>query len=601
MPGIVGLITKQPREFAEPQLERMVEALKHESFYETGTLIDESLGLYLGWANRKSTFLAGMPWRNARNDVIMAFSGEDFPDPDVIHKPCACGAYLVGRIEEDRSFPAGLNGAFHGLVADLKQRNVSLFNDRYGMHRLYYHEAKDAFYFSAEAKAILAVRPELRSLDEQCMGEFVSTGCALDNRTLFREIYLLPQASLWRFSNGRLVHRGTYFHPSEWEDQERLAPESYYKEIRKVFTRNLPRYFNGGEQVAMSLTGGLDTRMIMAWQESSPGTLPCYTFGGMYRDCQDVVVARQVAGQCKQPYKVIETGSEFLARFPHYAERSVYLSDGSAGVNRSPDLYVQEIAREIAPIRIAGTYGSEILRGVGVFKPRVMNSEIFRPELASEIQRASKTYDQLARSHPVSFAAFQQAPQRGVVALEETQLAIRTPYLDNDLVRTVYRAPLSETSNRHGEGTQDICLRLIKDGDPELRAVRTDRGLDSPRSFSAAMTRALLEFTFKAEYAYDYGMPQWLARIDYVFSPFRLERLFLGRHKFYHFRVWYRDTLASYVREVLLDSRTLTRPYLDGKALETMVEAHLGGFRNYTNEIHTLLTLELVQRLFVDA
>ena len=39
-----------------------------------------------------------------------------------------------------------------------------LFNDRYGMHRLYYHQAKEAFYFAAEAKAILAVRPELRAL-----------------------------------------------------------------------------------------------------------------------------------------------------------------------------------------------------------------------------------------------------------------------------------------------------------------------------------------------------------------------------------------------------------------------------------------------------
>ena len=53
-----------------------------------------------------------------------------------------------------------------------------------------------------------------------------------------------------------------------------------------------------------------------------------------------------------------------------------------------------------------------------------------------------------------------------------------------------------------------------------------------------------LEFTFKAEYAYDYGMPQWVARIDHVLSPLHLERLFLGRHKYAHYRVWYRDVLV---------------------------------------------------------
>ena len=32
-----------------------------------------------------------------------------------------------------------------------------LFNDRYGMHRIYYHETKEAFYFAAEAKAIAKI------------------------------------------------------------------------------------------------------------------------------------------------------------------------------------------------------------------------------------------------------------------------------------------------------------------------------------------------------------------------------------------------------------------------------------------------------------
>jgi asparagine synthase (glutamine-hydrolysing) len=113
-------------------------------------------------------------------------------------------------------------------------------------------------------------------------------------------------------------------------------------------------------------------------------------------------------------------------------------------------------------------------------------------------------------------------------------------------------------------------------------------------------SRWLHEFTFKAEYAYDYGMPQWLARIDHLFSPFHLERLFLGRHKFAHYRVWYRDFLSSYLQEMLLDSRTLTRPYLDRGGVRDMVRDHLRGHRNKTLEIHKVLTLELLHRQFID-
>jgi asparagine synthase (glutamine-hydrolysing) len=65
--------------------------------------------------------------------------------------------------------------------------------------------------------------------------------------------------------------------------------------------------------------------------------------------------------------------------------------------------------------------------------------------------------------------------------------------------------------------------------------------------------------------------------------------------------VWYRDQLAKYVQEILLDKRALGRPYVSPQGLEAIVKGHVGGTRNYTTEIHRLLTLELAHRVFVDA
>jgi asparagine synthase (glutamine-hydrolysing) len=141
-------------------------------------------------------------------------------------------------------------------------------------------------------------------------------------------------------------------------------------------------------------------------------------------------------------------------------------------------------------------------------------------------------------------------------------------------------------------------LRLVREGNPVLADLRTDRGVGG---HSNPLTHGLLEFLFKAEYAYDYGMPQWVARVDHLFAPLHLERIWLGRHKVFHFRVWYRDELANYVREMLLDPRSLARPYVVPKTVETIVAGHLGGGRNYTTEIHRLLTLELTHRLFLDS
>ena len=428
-----------------------------------------------------------------------------------------------------------------------------LFNDRYGMHRLCYHQSDDAFYFAAEAKAILAVLPELRTPDSRSIGEFVACSCVLGDRTIFKDIQVLPAASAWTFRGGAVEQKCTYFRTCEWETQQELEPETYYEQLRDAFSRNLPLYFSDHERTGMTLTGGMDTRMIMAWHKAAPGTLPCYTFGGTYRNCHDVKIARRVAEVCQQPYQVIPIGQEFLSKFPHYAERSMYLTEGGVDVYRASDLFVSEKARAIAPAKVVGTYGSEIIRRAVMFKAVKPPAGLFRQEFLPYVEQAEKTYADLRREHPLTFAAFRQSPwyHQGILNLESTQLSVRSPYLDNDFVRTVYCAPKSDALEK-----DDVRLRLIRDGNPTLGKFVTDRGIGgSPVNPLSALTHGFMEFTFKAEYAYDYGMPQRLSRLDHSVSALHLERIFLGRHKTSHFRVWYRDQLSSYVREILLDRK----------------------------------------------
>jgi asparagine synthase (glutamine-hydrolysing) len=258
---------------------------------------------------------------------------------------------------------------------------------------------------------------------------------------------------------------------------------------------------------------------------------------------------------------------------------------------------LNERAREIAAVRMTGNYGGEVLRRVRAFKPEEPLPGLFHPEVLSFVRQAGETYASLLRGHPVSFAAFKQGPWHhyGILALEQTQLSMRSPFLDNDFVRTVFRAPESALA------TSRVSLRLIADGNEGLLRIPSDRGLGgSGGRLSETASRGLLEFLFKAEYAYDMGMPQWLAHADHVLSPLHLERLFLGRHKIFHFRIWYRDVLAGYVREMLFDPRSLSRPYIDRKGLEAVVRGHLKGAWNYTTELHKLLTLEIIHRLFLD-
>src|SRR5256885_267283 len=143
MPGIVGIVTRMPPKRAEEELRAMVAALRHENFYVTGTWWDESLGVYVGWVSPKDSFSDGMPLRNEQGDVTLVFSGEEFSEPGTARRLKERGhrldpvgpAYLVHLYEDEPTFPAGLNGRFHGVLVDRTRQTATLFNDRYGMHR----------------------------------------------------------------------------------------------------------------------------------------------------------------------------------------------------------------------------------------------------------------------------------------------------------------------------------------------------------------------------------------------------------------------------------------------------------------------------------
>ncbi|MCC6544750.1 MAG: hypothetical protein IT392_09660 [Nitrospirae bacterium] len=607
MPGIVGIIGSDLLKENTSDLRRMIDCMMHEPFYTSGTYVNDRIGLWVGWVNRSGSFTDCMPVWNETNDICLIFSGETFTDVSETDRLRAQGhqfdsenaSYLVHLYEEiGLKFFERLNGRFSGVLVDFRKQNIILFNDRFGSDRIYCHEKADRLFFSSEAKSLLKVLPELRQLALTSLAETFSFGCVLQNRTLFTGISLLPGGSKWEFNGAGHLRKSNYFNPDIWEKQSLLNADDYYDKLKETFARILPRYFQGKDKVGMSLTGGLDGRMIMAWAKLLPRSLPCYTFGGTYRDCTDVRIARRVAKVCSQHHETIIVGPQFYSEFSQLAEKAVYISDGAMDVTGSVELYVNRIARQIAPVRMTGNYGSEIIRGNVAFKPGILSEGLFAPEFSRLVRAASTTYDRERQGHLLSFIAFKQVPWHHYsrLAVELSQLTLRAPYLDNDLISLMYQAPTDVLLSK------EPSLRLIADGNADLARIPTDRGLLFRPVPAITKYRHLYEeFTFKAEYAYDYGMPQWLARIDHLVSPLHLERLFLGRHKFHHFRIWYRDELSDYIKDILLDYRTRARPYLKGSYLDKMVLDHTAGRRNYTREIHHVLTSELIQRTLIEA
>ncbi len=608
MPGLVGLISKLPRKKCDERLKSMLRAIRHESSYRYGLYAETEMFTYIGWTSHRSSFSDCMPIRNENSDIVMFLAGEVFSDSDKIldlrrkgHEFTEGDASYLIHLYEDmgHDFFKELNGWFSGVLIDKRQRKTILFNDRYGMYRVFRNHGKDGFFFSSEAKAILAILPETRELDPKGLSEFMTCGCTLGERSLFKNIEVLPGGSLLEFNKGALQRKGFYFDRMVWEGKARLSENDFKLCFTDMFPRIVNKYFLSQRPVAMSLTGGLDTRMVLGCLDLPPGSLPCYTFGSMYRDTFDVKVARQVARQCGQEHEVIVVGNEFLAELTSYLEKAVFLSDGYMGLSGAVELYANSLAREIAPVRLTGNWGGELLRGVRAFKLTVPRGGILHPELYGFVEEARATFEEISSMRSaLSFAAFQQAPQQGYgrLSIERSQLDLRTPFFDNELIELLYQSP----DKSDGFALSESIIALFR---PDLYAIPTDRGYLGTGGFLARGFRVIWrKALFKAEYYASHGAPNWLVGGTQLINWLHLEDKLIGKHKFYHLRLWLREQLESYVRDVLTNNSQLdVCPCINKKALEGVLNDHFQERKNYIDEIDKVLTIALTHKLLLNS
>jgi asparagine synthase (glutamine-hydrolysing) len=591
MPGIAGIISQRAAEECRSLVRYMVSSMKHEPFYESSTYSVPEMQVYAGWVAHEKSFSSGQPFVNEAGDVILLFSGECFADPEECtllrqkgHElGHAAGSWLVHLYEEKGSrFFEKLNGSFSGLVIDKRKNRAFLFNDRYGVDRIYWHETTDALFFASEAKALLRILPNLRDFDPEGVAQFLAFRCTLGSRTLFRGISILPGGSLWSFEVGN-CRKERYFSPQVWEAQSPLSGEAFELDFQDKFKRVLRRYFESECRIGVSLTAGLDSRMIMAFLPETQPKPICYTFAGPKQDTLDARLARQVASVCGLNHEILRLGSDFFANFTAHLEQTVYVTDGCLGALGAHEIYLNRQARQLSAVRLTGVFGGELLRGVSMFKslaisPRLVNPGLRRP-LISQISQSIRDGE-----HPVTFTVFREIPQRrfATPAASRSQLIFRTPYLDNDIVALAYRMP------RSWRGSPLRAWSFIESNNPLLSRIPTDMGaVSSANQLIAVPRRMLSKAVCKLDYLYAEGLPHRLWFVDRIadsgVGPF-------GLHKFLHYRRWFKRELADCVADALREVQSRNCGIWNSDFLEIILREH---------EVDAVLTLDAVERVLL--
>lgn len=607
MPGLVALIAPRFSTEIAQYIPAMSRSLVHHPGVVEDVLQDPSFSLIAAHVHVPGTGGAPQPITNEDNTCLILMDGELYGAERLRAQLCEAGHVL--RTSEDAEVllhayeeygfacTSQLNGLFLAIIHDRRRKQTVIVNDLLGLYRAFYSEHGEVVALASELKAILACRHGSYSLDHRSIYERLAIGGILDDRTQVREIRRLPAASWWVYKDGTL-HKRQYGNLDRLIRQPRMPDPEFHRCATELFTRIMPRYVRGNG-VGLALTGGWDTRSIFATLTKLEIHMPCFTWTGPYRDSLDVKVARKIARTWGQDLQVLRLGRDFLENYPAMAEELVDLTDGSAELGASHEVYLNRGVRDRAPIKLCGKFGTQFMSFRLPMGRRPVDRQIFDPEFLGDVSDPplppSWDGDLLAMAQGVRWLW-----PTGFSAAENSQLLVRTPFIDREMIELICQASPSALRGAQTQKAiiQANCPPLALLPSDKGEFIRTGRRWHDARLMMAGRWNRMWTMAEKAYLLRD--LPHRCARLDPIVTWLGIPWLILGRQTIGAWRHWLNHEFRSFAIGVLQDERTLSREYLNGPFVRRMLADHFSHRANYTLEIGRLLMVELWCRQFMD-
>ena len=331
MSGICGLFKAAPDIDVAAATSAMLDTLTHRGPDEASICADQAAGAALGHVhlNAFADPRDATPMFAGTGDVAIALDGAVTNAAELLKQETfgsGAGAMhrdvraaLAAYLTDGSNCLSTLDGPFSLALWDRRRETLLVARDKLGEKSVYYSAGGPGTRtcFASEIKAILS-RPEVNpELDPDSVALYFAFGYIPGRRTLFKGINkLLPGESLRVDRDGR-VETVRYWHLPPIEDG--LADEpACIRQLRDLLMRALERYVNGCRDVAVFLSGGMDSSIIVAGLREL-GVPRIHTFtigfrvdGATERIQEDLAYARMVAERFSTEHHevVIERGHD---------------------------------------------------------------------------------------------------------------------------------------------------------------------------------------------------------------------------------------------------------------------------------------------------
>ena len=230
-------------------------------------------------------------------EIFVWLDGETYNLRDQGNETESDARLLLKKYQADKTlaFLASIDGVFSAVIYDRENQTIHLCTDRHGLQHLYWIQTKDFLAWSSEYKAFLGLPGFTPHIDTHALQSFLDYGYFIDKQTWFKEVFLIEPATIISCD----VPSGAISSKRYW-DWNRIQPlravgdiDEAAEEWGRRFIAAVKRRSKPGEKTGITLSGGLDSRAILAAMPLSDRKIPAFTYGNS--GCDDIRIATRVA------------------------------------------------------------------------------------------------------------------------------------------------------------------------------------------------------------------------------------------------------------------------------------------------------------------
>ena len=623
MCGIAGIYNFSRQPVNPAMLRRMTDLLAHRGPDDAGQMIAGHIGL----GHRRLAILdlspAGhQPMASESGSTWISYNGECYNHLELRPLLEAHGHRFRSTSDTETilslyeqfgiDFLSRIAGMFAIAIWDHRRERLLLARDRLGIKPLYYFQDDRHIAFASELKALLADPALPSAISERGLSDYLHLMSISDPETILAGVRKVRPGHYLQVEPGAVREIAYWEIPvgKQVEDDFESASRSF----DRIFHETVSAHLLADVPVGAFLSGGVDSSAVVAAMRRQTNA-PILTFSSTFRgepDFDESVQAAAVARQFGTDHHEIELTPRLTEALPHIA----WHADEPFAISSAFALYflAEETSRH-ARVVLTGDGGDEVFAGYPwrhhdySAPPRHTPAALLRvaqsisrrlfPDLAptrSSLSSRLRAWLNPGERYARSLCVY-QPDELDSLLTPEFERKIRSEWAGNVIEQYYDRYPESDQLTR--KLYTDLKSTLVSEMLTKVDRMTMAFGLEARVPF---LDHRLVEWSFRLPSNFKLRGNTGKAVVRRGMEPYLPhDLLYAPKHGFnVPMKSWLEGRLNGFVRDNLSESVLKKRGIFNHAAVAQRIEAHSRGDQAASNQILTLLMLELWFQNYVD-